>query len=99
MRKFYDTEKIVKKILKDLPTTRNDDYKLYTRYWQIIAPNVKFIDFFNKSNQYNGATFKCVERCRRKIQEKYPELQTVEAKEFRMEQETEFKQYGLGMME
>lgn len=96
MRKFYDAEKVVKKILKDLPITRGSDNLLYIRYWQIVAPDVSFIDFFKEPSKYNGATFKHVERCRRRIQEKNPELKSVKVAEFRMEQETEFKKYGLG---
>jgi hypothetical protein len=99
MRKFYDAEKVVKKILKDLPITRGSDNLLYIRYWQIVAPEVSFIDFFKEPSKYNGATFKHIERCRRRIQEKHPELKSVKVAEFRFEQETEFKQYGLGMME
>ena len=99
MKKFYDTEKIVKKFLKDLPITRGDDNLLYIRYWQKVAPSVSFIDFFRQPSKYGGATYKCVERCRRKLQEKFPELKSVKVAEIRFEQETEFKQYGLGMME
>ena len=99
MRKFYDAEKTVKKILQDLPITRGSDNLLYIRYWQIVAPDVSFIDFFKEPSKYNGATFKHVERCRRRIQEKTPELKSVKVAEFRMEQETEFKKYGLGWHE
>ena len=99
MKKFFETEKTVKKILKDLPITRGDDNLLYIRYWQIVAPKVSFIEFFKEPGKFNGATYKRIERCRRKLQEKYPELKSVKAAEFRFEQETEFKQYGLGMME
>lgn len=96
MRKFYDTEKIVKKILEDLPIMRSNDNLLYVRYWQLTAPDVNFIDFFMKPSKYNGATFKHVERCRRKLQSKYSELQSAKAMELRYEEETKFKKYGLG---
>ena len=96
MRKFYDAEKKVKKILKDLPITRGSDNLLYIRYWQIVAPDISFIEFFKNPSKYNGASYKCIERNRRKIQEKHPELKSVKVAEFRMEQETEFKKYGLG---
>ena len=99
MKKFFETEKTVKKILKDLPITRGNDNLLYIRYWQKVAPNVSFIDFFREPNKYDGATYKRVERCRRKLQEKFPELKSVKVAEFRFEQEIEFKQYGLGCYE
>ena len=96
MKRFYNAEKIVKKILEDLPIMRSDDNLLYIRYWQITAPGVSFIEFFKKPSKYNGATFKHVERCRRKLQRKYPELQSAKAIELRLEEETKFKKYGLG---
>lgn len=89
----------VKQILIDFETTRNDDMYLYYVYcckklktlhdFSEVFSNVPF----RKENKL--ATFAGVERARRKVQEKCPELQSDrKIKKARAKEEQEYKEYS-----
>lgn len=95
MKKFWDTEKIIKQILEEISITRGDDNLLYITYWRKIAPDISFIEFFKRPVMHGGVTFKRVERCRRKIQEKYPELKDKESADARLEETANYIDYAV----
>lgn len=101
---FIKLEDEIKQILIDDPRTRNDDMYLYLTYFEKkvkdvgVANNVDaFYTCFHESmirKSYKIATFAAVTRCRRKIQEKCPELASERAKKARAKKEEEFKDYA-----
>ena len=49
MRKFFDTEKKVKKILENYPATRSDDWFLFITYWHLNAPvGVSYMEYYHQ---------------------------------------------------
>lgn len=88
-------ETIVYELLKEKPITRTDDQLLYIAYWSKIKPDVSFFDFFKNYKQYKAKSYKSIERARRKVQAKYPELTEPEVKMKRYELEAEYKKYAL----
>ena len=95
MKKISETEKKIKRILETVPITRKDDNMLYITYWKLVAPDVSFINFFKTPSKYGGATFKRVERCRRKLQARYEELREKESANARFEESLKYEQYVL----
>ena len=95
LKELFKTEKEVEKILEELPITRKDDNLLYIEYWRRKATDVSFIDFFAKPRKYGGKAYKSVERCRRKIQEKRPELKDAETAAARLEETMKYENYAI----
>lgn len=96
LKKLYRLEDEVTQILEDNPITRADDHMLYVAYWNKKAPCISFLDFWKKPKKYGGSSFSAVERCRRKIQERRPELKERECAEHREELEMDYRQYAIG---
>lgn len=96
MKKFFDTENVVKKILVDIPITRNNDWFLFITYWKLKAPEgVNFQDYFNTPWRYGAPSYKHIERCRRKLQSKFPELRDNETAEARFEESMKYENYAI----
>ena len=73
MAKTYD---IVKELLTDIPETRDSDKVLVWEYWKeknMIAQG-RETEGITKENFFKSVALETITRCRRKIQEKYPEL-------------------------
>jgi hypothetical protein len=88
-------EAIVYELLKEKPITRTDDQWLYIAYWSKTRPDVSFIDFFKNYKRYKAKSYKSLERARRKVQAKYPELAEPYVQEKRYELEKEYEEYAL----
>ena len=88
-------EAIVYELLKEKPITRTDDQLLYIAYWSKTRPDVSFIDFFKNYKHYKAKSYKSLERARRKVQAKYPELAEPYVQEKRYELEKEYEEYAL----
>lgn len=95
MIKIEIAETIVYELLKDVPITRMDDQILYIAYWSKTQPEVSFFDFFRNYKQYKAKSYKTIERVRRKIQAKFPELAEPYVQEKRYELEKEYEEYAL----
>lgn len=102
IKKKKKAEAIVEDILEQEPATRKSDNTLSVRYYQLLEPKntlgskVDFMTFFESPKKYNGFDYKTLERARRKIQERRPELKDSKVKELRVEQEEAFKEYARG---
>ena len=96
MKKFFDTEKKVKSILEKYPATRKDDWFLLMTYWHLYAPaGISYMEYYHHAWKYNAPSYKNIERCRRKIQEKYPELKDEKTSDARFEESMKYEQYAL----
>ena len=95
INKLMQLEPIVHEILKNNPITRTDDQLLYIAYWHKMMPEISFLDFCKNYKKYKMSNMESVGRCRRKIQEKYPELKNIEVAEARLEETMEYMQYAI----
>jgi hypothetical protein len=96
LKRLYKLEDEITEILEKNPITRTDDHLLYVAYWNKKAPCVSFLDFWKKPKKYGGSSFSAVERCRRKIQERRPELKDSKVAEYRNELTLDYEQYAIG---
>ena len=94
------TTEIVKKVLTEYPATRNNDRLLYYRVCEIINDKTLTSNFgyvLLHQKDFEIPSIETVGRCRRKAQEKHPELRaSKEVEEKRAERETEFREYAKG---
>ena len=92
----------VRQLLIDDEETRNDDMYLY---WKYVYKKIKLIkeglptfeSFFVSKETREKFKVKCyhsVSRCRRKIQEKTPELASERSKRLRAKEEKDYKEYA-----
>ena len=99
---FIKTEDEVKELLINIPSTRNDDMLLYALY---VNDKIKdspykdccFVACFVKPQirkEYDIHPFETISRCRRKIQAKFPELESERTKRLRAKKEEAFKEYA-----
>ena len=96
MKKFFDTEKKVKKILENYPATRSDDWFLFITYWHLNAPEgVCYMEYYHHPWKYNAPSYKHIERCRRKVQSKYPDLKNIESAAARFEESMKYENYAI----
>lgn len=96
------TTALVKAILIDKPDTRNSDNLLYSEVLERIGQaegvnigRMAICDVLRNMKHLQLPTIETVGRCRRKIQEKHPELRAaVEVAAIRSEREGVFKEYA-----
>ena len=96
IKELLNTEKEVEQILEDVETTRKSDNLLFVAYWMKKAPYVSFIDFWKEPQKYGASSYKSVERCRRKIQARRPELKDSKIAELRDNAEMDYYNYAIG---
>lgn len=99
MEKLKNVESNVRVILEKYPETRNNDFKLISKYYWYFC-NFDFTKpFFNvleNAKELNLTPFETITRCRRRLQAEYKELKAVkEVQEMRKELEEEFKEYAI----
>lgn len=97
MAKLNTMEKVVLKILEQSPLARKDDYVLMWLVCGEIAPAVnemKFADAMYNHKENKMPNWETVTRCRRKIQEKRPDLIENETKRLRKEEERVYREYA-----
>ena len=97
VKKLKKLEDMIKPILKEQPQTREDDFLLYAEI--IKACNPKLLQISARTllichNELNVPNIKSVERARRKIQEKYPELASERTKRKRAEEKGAYNTYS-----
>ena len=93
------TEKYVENALRNRPHTREDDNLLYVDVIRQINPalvNVNFLMTFESARKKKLPAYETISRCRRKLQEKYPELaETIEVRKQREEQQMNMFEYAV----
>ena len=96
------TTALVQAILIEKPDTRNSDNLLYSEVLEYIGQaegvnigRMAICDVLRNMKHLQLPTIETVGRCRRKLQEKYPELRSsVEVAVIRSEREGVFKEYA-----
>jgi len=84
---------IVKQLLIDIPSTRNNDNLLFLEYLKFINYDINK-PIFNILDDKLITISKSVLRARRKVQELYKELKTQKIADFRLENETNFIEFS-----
>ena len=78
MNRLYKVERLVEKVLREYPDTRNDDFVLIYRVYKEINEEVVIRELFLQimlyHKEYGFPPFESVSRARRKLQNTYPEL-------------------------
>ena len=99
MEKLKNVESNVKVILETCPETRNNDFKLISKYYWYFCDfdfRKSFFKVLEEAKELNLIPFESITRARRKLQAKYDDLKAVkEVQEKRKEREEEFKEYAI----
>lgn len=99
-KSLQSTSALVKEILEKFPATRDNDQILYYRVCEAInekalTSNFGYVLLHRKD--FELPSIETVGRCRRKLQEKNPDLRASSKVEgFRAEREAEFREYAKG---
>lgn len=93
MRNVFNTERIVAELLINEPETRRDNDLLNIRVYEILGynTNLPYDSFVRIKSRLRERT---IERCRRKLQEKYPELRDEKTAEIRKLEEQKYIDYS-----
>jgi hypothetical protein len=94
IKKKQNAEKVVEDILEKEPITRTSDNILFIRYYQLLNPPTDFLTYFKSPEKFKGFSYKTIERARRKIQARRPELKDRKIAELRYDQEQVYFEYG-----
>lgn len=98
MESLKKIEEVVTATLTVFPETRNSDNILYDYVVRSYNPEVlskSLSDFLRYFTDYNIPRFESVARCRRRVQEKYPELKGNEdVRAWRKENDSKFRNYA-----
>jgi hypothetical protein len=96
MSKLKTMEKIVIQILEEKPQARKNDYLLWLFVCEVTCPHLMNFPFWVviQNHSYELPNLKSVERARRKIQEKYPELKSFNTMINRKKEEELYKEYS-----
>ena len=98
VEKLYRLEDIVKPILEKSEEARNDDFYLYSEVlWELCphALTVSAATLLRNNKALGVPSYKSVERVRRRIQAKCPELESERAiKKRKKEEEVVYKEYA-----
>ena len=99
MNNLYKLEELVKDVLVNYEDSRSNDDVLIFRVYKEINEDAMIRELFCEvllnRKQYNLPSYKSIERCRRKIFEKHPELKPKRITKIRKAKETEFKNYAV----
>ena len=94
---LYKVEDLVKEILEQYKECRDNDYYLTFKVIEKTTPedlDKPYREILLKSKRV--ISFKTIERARRKVQSKYPELQaSKKVQEARLEYENAYTEYGI----
>lgn len=93
---LYKVEDLVKEILENIPEARDDDYYLIYEIEKRLEPELLNRTYREYLLSTKAISFKTIERARRKVQSKYPELQaSKKVQEARLEYENAYTEYGI----
>lgn len=107
MDELMNNQERIKAILTEYPNTRDNDMLLYLKLTEQIdrdfqqnAMGLSFAEVIGNMDKYHLPSFGSVGRTRRKMQEKYPELQATEkVQQFRADLEGFYREYARGDIE
>jgi len=92
-----ELEKIVKEILENYESCRSDDFLLvlevYKRKYNFEVMVNSFEEIMKKHKEIGLPSFESITRARRKVFEKYPQLNPKKIQEVRNEQENKILKY------
>lgn len=98
MKEIKNTQKIVERVLRNYPDARNSDHILYARVCAELGDdykNISIVFAFMNRKALKLPNFETVGRCRRKLQNIYPELAgDAEVEYERSVKEEAFKEYA-----
>lgn len=97
VNKLLKQEEIVKPILEQHPETREDDFLLYAEVIREYRPELaelSVLDFFVAHRDLYCPSYESLSRVRRRLQEKYPELQSEKAKAKRAKEQAVYVAYA-----
>lgn len=97
MAKLNTMEKVVLEVLESSKSARQDDYVLMWLVCEKICPavnEVRFAEAMFHHKKHKMPNWETVTRCRRKIQEKRPDLIENETKRLRKEEERVYREYA-----
>ena len=97
MEKLQTTEKVVLEILETSPAARADDYVLMWLVCYKTNPEIcekPFADVMYHHKSLGLPNWETVTRCRRKIQEKRPDLVAPETARKRRKEEDRYREYA-----
>lgn len=97
MAKLDSIENVVLQVLENWPDTRSDDFRLMARVCDVICPDVLYRSFggvmlFHDTHKLPN--WKSIERARRKIQAKRPDLVDPKTAKARKKEEAEYREYA-----
>lgn len=98
VNKLRKLEAVIKPILEEKPQTREDDFLLYAEVIKAYDPELLEVTaklFLIKHNALNVPNIKSIERVRRKVQEKHPELARERVKRKRAEEQAKYIAYSI----
>ena len=96
---IYKLEEVVIAILEESIQARKDDFYLIACFLEKVRPyvsNQSITYVLKHAKELEIPPFESITRCRRKVQERYPELKDTKTAEARFEQTTEYEKYALG---
>lgn len=99
MQKLENMESLVEAVLEEYPVTRNDDCLLMLGVCKksgIDIYNMSYRDVMANHHKLRLPNWETVTRCRRKIQERRPDLISPQAEKRRRKAESEFRSYSRG---
>lgn len=97
MAKLNTMESIVVQVLEESPLSRADDYVLMWLVCEKVKPEIGHIPFSTVLYHHKSLglpNWETVTRCRRKIQEKRPDLVNPEKARIRAAEETAYREYA-----
>lgn len=94
--KLQTMEKVVLEILEESPQARQDDYILMVKVCEKINPQILNYPFWlvMKNHHFDLPNWETVTRCRRKIQQKRPDLVSPATSRKRRKKEEEYIEYA-----
>jgi len=91
---LYKAEHIVEEVLMQVNPARNNDGILYCAVYDYIRPDCTLREYIEHPKRYGCPTMATIERCRRKILERRPELKNPNLDVILGEQEDLFREYA-----
>lgn len=99
MSKIYFIEPIVEEALINKPETRGDNFLLYIEVLKkFIDTNMSLEAVFKNHIALGIPSLETITRCRRKLQEKNPELREPKSEGIRANEEQEFRDYSKDLL-
>ncbi len=96
-KKLYKLEDVIKPILEESETSRNDDYCLYCKVLEFTNPEAMNNSLFSclmRHKELGLPSYESVSRVRRRLQAKYPHLESERTRKRRIEEAKAYIEYA-----